>query len=142
MRRTVFLVSERVVATCSRSVCSRAALAGWEACGGTGTAHSTTAAPQLRPPPKPASTSLLPSCTSPCSTASQRAMGTDAAEVLPYLSTLVNSFSGGKPSASAADWMMRMFAWCGMKRSTSSSRNPACCTAASVERGSVVTANL
>ena len=42
-----------------------------------------TLAPQVRPPPKPASRMWAPGRTRPSSTASQRAMGMEAADVLP-----------------------------------------------------------
>ena len=41
------------------------------------------------------------------------------AVVLPYFSMLMTTFSGGRPSRSAADMMMRRLAWCDTNRSIS-----------------------
>ena len=45
--------------------------------------HLTTADPQLRPAPKPQSTTMSPFWTRPPLTASSKAIGIEAAEVLP-----------------------------------------------------------
>ena len=58
--------------------------------------------------------------TRPSLTASARAIGTDAAEVLPYLSRLTYSRSIGRSRPFATASMIRTLAWCGMIRSTSS----------------------
>src|SRR5207244_2337141 len=57
--------------------------------------HSRMQEAQLRPAPKPHIASVLPRWSLPSASASHSAMGIDAADVLPYLWTLVNTFSGG-----------------------------------------------
>ena len=49
----------------------------------TGAVHFTTAAAQVRPAPNATMPRCCPCCTRPCSTASQSAIGTAAAEVFP-----------------------------------------------------------
>ncbi len=48
------------------------------------TAHRQVTAPHERPPPKPTNTMTSPSLILPDSTASESAIGMDAADVLPY----------------------------------------------------------
>jgi len=52
--------------------------------------HRITALPQVKPLPKAAITSKSPSFTLPCSIASVKAIGIDAAVVLPYFCILLN----------------------------------------------------
>src|SRR6476469_945161 len=70
----------------------------------------TTAAPLVRPEPNATKRMLSPSLTRPWSTASQRAMGIEAAEVLPYLSMLRKTYSGGSFRRSAIEAIMRVLA--------------------------------
>ncbi len=48
------------------------------------------------------------------------AMGIEAAEVLPYLGSVTTTFSIGIFRRCAMAWMIRRFAWCGMRKSISS----------------------
>src|SRR5206468_766957 len=73
----------------------------------------TTALAQVRPAPNATKTRTSPASILPARQASSNAIGTDAAEVLPYLSMLTNAFSGGSPSFSIAESMIRWFTWCG-----------------------------
>ena len=57
-------------------------------------------------------------------TASARAIGTDAADVLPYLSRLTNIFSIGRSRPLATASTIRMLAWWGMNRSMSDGSRP------------------
>ena len=57
-------------------------------------------------------------------TASASAIGTDAAEVLPYFWTFVYIRSIGRFRPFATASMMRTLAWCGMKSATSLGSRP------------------
>ena len=103
--------------------------------------HSIATAPDVNPAPNATITILSPTATRPSLTASASAIGTDAAEVLPYLSRLTNMRSIGRSRPLATASMMRMFAWCGMNRSTSPGAIPALPTAASAVEASVRVAN-
>ena len=81
--------------------------------------HSIVTAPLVKPAPNATIVTLSPTLTRPSFTASARAIGTDAAEVLPYLSRLMNILSIGRSRPFATASMIRTFAWCGMNRSTS-----------------------
>ena len=81
--------------------------------------HSMATAPEVKPAPKATMTIWSPTLTRPSLTASASAIGTDAADVLPYLSRLTNILSIGRSRPLATDSMMRMLAWCGMNRSMS-----------------------
>ncbi len=67
-------------------------------------------APQVKPPPTPSSIKVSPRLMRPSRTAASSASGIEAAEVLPWRSTVVMTFSIGRPSFFAVDWMMRIFA--------------------------------
>src|SRR5439155_13333534 len=62
--------------------------------------HSITAAPHVRPAPKTTIITRSPRWMRPECTASSRAIATDAAEVLPYLSRLMKTCSGFDPRRS------------------------------------------
>ena len=84
------------------------------------------AAAQLSPAPKPTKTMFWPGLTLPASMASHRAMGMLAVLVLPYFCRLMKTFSSGIFSwRRMLFWMMRLLAWWGMTRSTSSTARPA-----------------
>src|ERR1044071_1267551 len=76
--------------------------------------HSMTAAPQVNPAPNTISRIRSPRWMRPDSTASSRAMATDAAEVLPYLWRLTKIWSALAPRRSPTASMIRWLAWCGM----------------------------
>ena len=78
----------------------------------------------------------------PSSTASAIAIGTDPAEVFPYLAMLLTTFSGPSPKRLAAVSMMRWFAWCMTKKSMSSLVIPAFSNDFDTVSGTVLTANL
>ena len=67
---------------------------------------------------------MSPSVIRPSSSASQSATGIEAAEVLPYWSTLVKTRSAGRFSFSRAWSMIRMFAWCGITSARSAGVRP------------------
>ena len=73
----------------------------------------------MKPAPNATIATLSPTLTRPSLTASASAIGTDAADVLPYLSRLTNILSIGRSRPLATASMIRMFAWCGMNRSMS-----------------------
>src|SRR5690606_34841123 len=82
--------------------------------------HSTTAAPAVKPAPKAAISSRSPALMRPAATASTSAIGTDAAEVLPYFSMFRYVFSIGMPTACCTLSMIRRLAWWKRNWSTSS----------------------
>src|SRR5207244_3330292 len=67
----------------------------------------------------------VPGCRRPPRPASSSAVATDAADVFPYRSTLTCTLSIGTPACFAVASMIRMFAWCGIKRSMSPLESPA-----------------
>ena len=69
-------------------------------------------------------TTLSPTWTRPSLTASARAIGTEAADVFPYLSRFTNIRSIGRPRPLATASTMRTFAWCGMNSAISSGSSP------------------
>src|SRR5581483_11107125 len=69
-----------------------------------------TADAQVIPAPKPTSSTRSPGATRPWSTASTRASGIDADDVLPVRSSTTAVRSIGRPSFAFADSMMRMLA--------------------------------
>ena len=87
--------------------------------------HWIVTAPEVKPAPKATMTIRSPTLTRPSLTASARAIGTDAADVFPYLSRFTNIRSIGRSSPLATASMIRMFAWCGMNRSMSEGSRPA-----------------
>ena len=103
--------------------------------------HSIATAPEVKPAPKATMTMLSPTLTRPSLTASASAIGTDAAEVLPYLSRLTNIRSIGRSRPLATASMIRMFAWCGMNRSMSDGWRPDRSMAVSAVVASVRVAN-
>ena len=78
----------------------------------------------MKPAPNATIVTLSPTLTRPSLTASASAIGTDAADVFPYLSRLTNIFSIGRSRPFATASMIRMLAWCGMNRSMSSGVRP------------------
>ena len=91
----------------------------------TGVKVSRTA-PQVKPPPTPSSITVSPRLIVPARTASSRASGIEAADVLPC------SVDGHDQLVAAASFsffavlcMMRMLAWCGISQSMSASLWPA-----------------
>src|SRR5713101_6599967 len=72
--------------------------------------HRTTDAPQVRPPPQAFNTTISLSWILPSRTASSRAMGIEAAEVLPKRCTLQWTLSIPSPKRSATAWMIRRLA--------------------------------
>src|SRR5207302_5143002 len=80
---------------------------------------STSDAPQVKPPPTPWSMILWPGLMRPSPIATSSARGTEAADVLPWRSTVTTSFDRSMPSCLAVASSMRTLAWCGMSQSTS-----------------------
>ena len=66
---------------------------------------------QRKPLPKAARATRSPSFIFPSCQASQRAMGIDAAVVLPYLSMFEITFSSGRFISFCTAWVMRALAW-------------------------------
>ena len=62
--------------------------------------------------------------------------------MLPWSCTVTTTFSIGRPSFSAADWMMRRFAWCGTSQSISLRSTPFFASVSSTSFESVRTATL
>src|SRR5262249_862792 len=81
----------------------------------------TSEEPQVKPPPTPCISTRWPTRIFPARMYSSSASGTDAADVLPWWSTVTTSFSRAMPSFFAVASRMRTFAWCGMSQSTSAS---------------------
>src|SRR5580700_10779542 len=79
----------------------------------------TSAAPQVKPPPMASSSRRSPRLMRRSATASASASGIEAAEVLPWRSTVTTILPGGMPSLWAEPSIMRLLAWCGMNQSTS-----------------------
>src|SRR5512139_2694787 len=79
-----------------------------------------SAEPHVSPAPNATSSTRSPERNRPCAFASERAMGTEAAEVFPYRSRLTNTRSGATPSRFPTALTIRRFAWCGMNSATSS----------------------
>ena len=65
----------------------------------------------MYPAPKATISSRLPGSMRPSAIASTSAIGTDAADVLPYFSMLRYVFSGGMPTAFWTLSMIRRLAW-------------------------------
>src|SRR5919201_1770199 len=95
----------------------------------------TSDEPQVKPPPTPCSSTRCPVRILPARTYSSSASGTEAAEVLPWWSTVTTSLSCGRPS-------LRTFAWCGISQSTSASAMLAAATVSRADSSSTRTANL
>src|ERR1700694_651823 len=93
------------------------------------TYHRTTMLAQVKPAPKATNITIMPGLSLPVFTASSSAMAVDAAEVLPNRSTFTYTLSIGTPACFAVASMMRMFAWCGIRRSMSAAVRPARCSA-------------
>ena len=70
----------------------------------------TSAAPQVKPPPKATRRTLSPRRMRPTASASQSAIGIEAAEVLPYRWIFTKTFSGGKRKRFATPSMIRTLA--------------------------------
>src|SRR5260221_703503 len=102
----------------------------------------TNEEPQVKPPPTPCSSRRSPALIFPARRYSSSASGTEAAEVLPWWSTVTTSFSRGRPSLRAVASRMRMLAWCGISQSTSSSDIFAMATVSRADSSSTRTANL
>src|SRR6056297_1053238 len=68
------------------------------------------AAPQVNPPPKASSSMVSPRLMRPERTATSSAIGTDAADVLPCMSTVTTTRSIGMSSLRAVALMMRRLA--------------------------------
>src|SRR5437016_12456396 len=73
----------------------------------------TRAEPQVNPPPIASKRIKLPDLMRPSATAAQSASGIEAAEVLPWRSTVETTFCGAICSLCAEASMIRLFAWCG-----------------------------
>ena len=73
--------------------------------------------PTVKPAPTDTINNRSPRFSRLASTASLNASGIVAAVVLPNRSMLMTTYSSGTPSFSAADRMMRRFAWCETSRS-------------------------
>jgi hypothetical protein len=65
---------------------------------------------QVNPAPKATKSTVEPSLMRPCAIASSKAMGMDAAEVLPKRSTFTNTLSMEMPACFAVASMMRTLA--------------------------------
>lgn len=61
----------------------------------------------VRPPPKATRRIVSPGLARPSRIASSRAIGTDAADVLPYFARFTMTLSRGKPVDSRAESMIR-----------------------------------
>src|SRR4029079_7333829 len=72
--------------------------------------HSIVTAPLVTTAPEATIVTLSPTFTRPSLTASARAIGTDAAEVFPYLSRLTNIFSIGRGGPLPTGSVIRMVA--------------------------------
>ena len=103
--------------------------------------HSMATAPDVKPAPNATMTMRSPILMRPPLTASASAMGTDAAEVFPYLSRFTNIRSIGRSRPLATASMIRMLAWCGMNRSMSDGCRPARSMAAKAVEARVRVAN-
>src|SRR5436190_21812068 len=91
--------------------------------------HRTTMLAQVNPAPNATNITVMPAFSRPVFTASSSAMAIEAADVLPKRSTLTYTLSIGTPACFAVASMMRMFAWCGIRRSMSPAVSPARCSA-------------
>src|SRR6266705_471422 len=103
---------------------------------------STIDAPQVKPPPTAWSMSLCPGLMRPSRTARSSASGTDAADVLPWRSTVTMSFEGSIPSFFTVASSIRKLAWCGMSQSMSAAANPHSARVSRATSSSTFTANL
>src|SRR5204863_6025995 len=90
-----------------------------------------TAAPQARPPPNAENSRRSSALSLPCSTASSSAMGSEADEVLPYLSMFRKKRSMEMPTRSETPSMMRRLAWWANTQLTSATLSPLASRAAS-----------
>src|ERR671914_268017 len=104
--------------------------------------HSITAEPHVSPAPIPVMSTSSPGRSRPSAPASASASGIDPEDVLPYLSTLTTTRSGGIRKRREAWSMMRTFAWCGTYTSTSSTDRPHSSRTASADETSTRVANL
>src|SRR3990172_9258828 len=80
----------------------------------------TTPEAQVKPAPKTEKRIKSPLLTLPLLTASSSAIGTDADDVFPYLSTLMKTFSVGMSRRFLTASIILKFAWWGMNKSISS----------------------
>ena len=78
-----------------------------------------------RPPPNPTITIISSSFIFPASNSSTRCDRNGADDVFPYFEFVLDIFSSGKSSLCLAASIIRILAWCGIKKSTSSFVNPA-----------------
>ncbi len=101
---------------------------------------TTSADPQVRPPPSASSSTRSPARMRPSCRASASASGTEAAEVLAWRSTVTTTRSGGSPSLRPIASMIRLLAWCGTSQSTSAWVRPLAASASSTASASRVTA--
>src|SRR5262245_10206110 len=93
--------------------------------------HRISVAPQVKPPPMASSITRSPRLMRRSCTASASASGIEAAEVLPWRSSVSTTCSGLSPSFLATPSMMRLLAWCGTNQSMSSAAKPDCASAPS-----------
>src|SRR3989304_8359556 len=73
--------------------------------------HLTTPEAQVKPAPKTEKRIKSPLSALPLLTASSRAIGTEAEDVFPYLSTLMKTFSGGISRRFLTASIILKFAW-------------------------------
>src|SRR4030067_1963109 len=81
--------------------------------------YRNRAAPQVKPAPQELTRMRSPFRIRPLRTASSKATGMEAAEVLPYLWTVMITFSVGIPNRPATTSIIRILAWWGMNQSIS-----------------------
>src|SRR6266700_451244 len=72
--------------------------------------HRSSAAPQVKPPPMASKSTRSPRLMRRSATASASASGIEAADVLPWRSSVITTFSGAMPSLCAEPSMMRLLA--------------------------------
>src|SRR5207342_3472530 len=84
--------------------------------------------PQVKPPPTPCISTRWPGRMRPPRTYSSSASGTEAAEVLPWWSTVTTSLCAGSLSLRATASRIRTLAWCGISQSISAMVMPAATT--------------
>src|SRR3954447_12971049 len=92
----------------------------------------SSAEPQVNPPPIASSKTRLPFLMRPSATATASASGIDAADVLPWRSTVSTTFCGAICSLCAEASMMRLLAWCGTNQSMSSAVMPEALNASTI----------
>src|SRR5438874_10316795 len=91
----------------------------------------TTLAPQVSPPPSASIRIRCPGRMRPSVTASSRASGIEAAEVLAWRSIVTTVFPAGSPSRRPTASMIRVFAWFGTSQSISAPLRPFAASASS-----------